>query len=79
MCRDLEGSPAGRGEEEAVEELRSLGIDVKGKSILLMTASDREELQVLVEILKQSMYQDYKTAYSRAGDRCQEEAYSTLR
>lgn len=71
MCRDFICNSDG----ELAEELQSLGLDVKKKSNL----GDREELQVLIDILKQSMYHDYKTAYSRADDSYREEAYATLR
>lgn len=41
-------------------ELRSLGIEPKRKNDL----NDKYELANLTENLKQTMYQDYKTAYS---------------
>jgi hypothetical protein len=41
-------------------ELRSLGIDPKLPSDL----NDKSELESLADNLKQSYYQDYKTAYS---------------
>src|SRR5689334_17760526 len=41
-------------------ELKSLGIEPKRSNEL----NDPEELKDLVDRLKQSMYQDYKTAYS---------------
>lgn len=42
-------------------ELRSLGIEPKRKNLV----NDKEELASLTDNLKQSMYQDYKTAYSK--------------
>jgi hypothetical protein len=42
-------------------ELRSLGIEPKRKDL----ANDKEELASLTDNLKQTMYQDYKTAYSK--------------
>ena len=44
-------------------ELKSLGIEPKIKNEL----NDHEGLENLVDILKLSMYQDYKTAYSKQG------------
>ena len=44
-------------------ELKSLGIEPKIKNEL----NDHEELENLVDILKLSMFQDYKTAYSKQG------------
>jgi hypothetical protein len=41
-------------------ELKSLGIHPKKKNEL----NDKEELQELADNIKQSLYQDYKTAYS---------------
>jgi hypothetical protein len=41
-------------------ELKSLGIHPKKKNEL----NDKEELQGLADNIKQSLYQDYKTAYS---------------
>lgn len=42
-------------------ELRSLGIDPKKKNDL----NDNKELKDLTDNVKQTMYQDYKTAYSK--------------
>ena len=41
-------------------ELSSLGIECKRRNEL----NDKEELQELADNIKQSLYQDYKTAYS---------------
>lgn len=41
-------------------ELRSLGIEPKKRNDL----NDKEELASLTDNIKQTMYQDYKTAYS---------------
>ena len=41
-------------------ELRSLGIEPKRKN----TLNDNHELAILTDNLKQTMFQDYKTAYS---------------
>jgi hypothetical protein len=60
-----------RGYLEA--DLRSLGIDPKKENEL----NDKQELQNLVDNIKGSMYQDYKTAYSRDGAQFEEEAKST--
>jgi hypothetical protein len=55
-------------------ELDSLGIEPKRKKEL----NDKEELQNLADIIKQSMFQDYKIAYSEKGDAHKEEAQSTV-
>ena len=56
-------------------ELRSLGIEPKQNNEL----GDKKELQHLTDTIKQSMYQDYKTAYSKDGDMHKEEAEATIR
>jgi hypothetical protein len=53
-------------------ELDSLGIKPKEK------LNDEEELEKLADIIKQSMFQDYKVAYSEKGDTHKEEAESTV-
>jgi hypothetical protein len=53
-------------------ELRSLGIEPKIKNEL----NDHEELENLVDILKLSMFQDYKTAYSKQGTMHREEKHN---
>ena len=55
-------------------ELKSLGIEPKRHNEL----NDDEELEQLADIIKLSMYQDYKTAYSMNGDKHEEEAQSTI-
>ena len=56
-------------------ELYSLGIvDPKQKKEL----NDDEELEMLADIIKQAMFQDYKVAYSEKGDAHKEEAQSTV-
>ena len=55
-------------------ELRSLGIEPKRHNEL----NDNDELENLADIIKLSMYQDYKTAYSMNGDNHKEEAQSTI-
>ena len=57
------------------EELHSLGIDTKKKKA---NQNDKEELEGLVDNVKQSMIQDYKTAYSKNGDKHKDEAKSTV-
>lgn len=52
---------ADREEWDLLTELRSLGIEAKRMSEL----NDKQELQNLVENIKQTMYQEYKTHYSR--------------
>ena len=55
-------------------ELKSLGVHPKRKNEL----NDKEELQNLADSIKLSMYQDYKTAYSKDGDKHKEEAKATV-
>ena len=55
-------------------DLRSLRIEPKLKNEL----NDKEELQNLVDNVKDSMNQDYRTAYSNKGDQFKEEARSTV-
>jgi hypothetical protein len=56
-------------------ELESLGIEPKQKKEL---NDNKEELENLADIIKQSMFQDYKVAYSEEGDAHKEEAESTV-
>jgi hypothetical protein len=56
------------------EELKSLGVDPINKTEL----NDEKELHDLAKNLKQSMFQDYKLAYSEKGDKFKEEAMSTV-
>ena len=55
-------------------ELHSLGVDPKQKKEL----NDKEENENLSDNIKQSMFQDYKLAYSDKGDVHKEEAESTV-
>jgi hypothetical protein len=55
-------------------DLRSLGIVPTRKNDL----NDEAELQNLADNLKDSMYQDYKTAYGTKGDQFEDEAESTV-
>ena len=57
-----------------LNELDSLGIEPKRKTEL----NDEEELENLVDIIKQAMFQDYKVAYGEEGDAHKEEAQSTV-
>jgi hypothetical protein len=56
-------------------ELDSLGISEPKES---KEPNDKEELENLADIIKQSMFQDYKIAYSEKGDVHKEEAQATL-
>ena len=57
-------------------ELYSFGItEPKEKKEL---NENKEELENLSDIIKQSMFQDYKIAYSEKGDMHKEEAQATL-
>jgi hypothetical protein len=55
-------------------ELDSLGIEPKQKEL----NDDKEELENLADNIKQSMFEDYKIAYSEEGDTHKEEAESTV-
>ena len=57
-------------------ELYSLGISEPKESKELN--ENKEELENLSDIIKQSMFQDYKIAYSEKGDMHKEEARATL-
>jgi hypothetical protein len=63
-------------------ELDSLGIEPKQKKNELNddnnNKEEEEELENLADIIKQSMFQDYKVAYSEEGDAHKEEAESTV-
>ncbi len=63
-----------RQDDRQVVDLRSLGID----STRMNDLNDEEELERLVECIKESMYQDYKLAYSDKGDAHKAEAESTV-
>lgn len=60
---------------EEIMELHSLGIDAKKKKA---NQNEKEELEGLIDNVKQSMIQDYKTAYSKNGDKHEDEAKSTV-
>ncbi|AIF83331.1 hypothetical protein NTE_01262 [Candidatus Nitrososphaera evergladensis SR1] len=59
---------------DVIADLRSLGIEPRTRTEL----NDEKELEGLAEILKQSMIEDYKIAYSERGREYKEEASSTL-
>ena len=56
------------------DELKSLGVDPNNKTEL----NDEKELNALAKNLKQSMFEDYKLAYSEKGEKFKEEATSTV-
>lgn len=56
-------------------ELKSLGIESRRSNDL----NNNQELGNLTDAVKQSMYQDYKMAYGKDGDKHQEEAESTIK
>ncbi|HVX01795.1 MAG TPA: hypothetical protein VHA09_01435 [Nitrososphaera sp.] len=61
-------------EEEIIADLRSLGVDPRRKTEL----NNNEELAELADNLKQSMLQDYKTAYSDKGQKVEQETKATV-
>jgi hypothetical protein len=69
-----EERPKENKDKHLVDELRSLGIDPKKK----IDPEDKEEFEELVDAIKQSMFQDYVIAYSREGDKYEQEAKSTV-
>lgn len=54
MKRDWLNSKSWRG------ELESLGIEPKARNVL----NDNQEIDSLIENIKQTLYQEYKSAYS---------------
>jgi hypothetical protein len=60
-------------EGKILDDLRSLGLDPRRKSEL----NDQHELAELADNLKQSMLQDFKTAYSENGHKFEVESKST--
>jgi hypothetical protein len=58
---ELEKLPADGEEWRLLGELESLGIKAKRMSEL----NDKQELRDLVENIKQTMYQEYKTHYGQ--------------
>ncbi len=61
-------------EVDKIVELFSLGVHPRRVSEFDI----RIELEDLVESIKQSMFQDYKLAYSDKGSKLEEEAMATL-
>jgi hypothetical protein len=55
--------------------LKSLGIESRRSN----DHNNNQELENLTDAVKQSMYQDYKMAYGKDGDKYQEEAESTIK
>jgi hypothetical protein len=58
---ELEKRPADEEEWYLLKEIESLGIEAKRISEL----NDKQELRDLVENIKQTLYQEYKTHYSQ--------------
>jgi len=56
-------------EVKKIDDLRSLGIDPRRMNEL----NDEKELEELADNLKQSMLQDYRTAYSGTGRKHKQE------
>lgn len=59
--------------DKQTADLRSLGITSKR----INDMNDKEELEKLAENIKESMYQDYKLAYSEKGNKHRAESEST--
>jgi hypothetical protein len=57
----LEKRPEDKEEWNLLQELESLGVEAKRISEL----NDKKELETLVENIKQTLYQEYKTHYSQ--------------
>ena len=87
---DMVATFSKKGEEEEQEqgkneywsnELYSLGILEPGrkkKQVEEEVKYNKAELENLADIIKQSMFQDYKLAYSVGGNEHKEEAQSTV-
>ena len=56
-------------------ELRTLGLHLKRDNDL----NHMEDLEYLADVIKQSMYEDYKLAYSKDGDKHKDEAEATIK
>lgn len=63
-----------RMEEYWLNELRSLGISADRNNEF----NGEDELKELADTIKQSMYEDYKLAYSEKGEEHKVEAESTI-
>ena len=59
---------------DELEELQSLGINAKDEPL----KSSKKELAALADVIKKSMYEDYKLAYSDKGGEHEEEAKATV-
>lgn len=59
---------------DEIKELESLGIKAKHERIM----SNGEELAALADVIKNSMFEDYKLAYSEKGEKHEEEAKATI-
>lgn len=59
---------------DELKELQSLGINAKDERL----KSSQKELAALADVIKKSMYQDYKLAYSDKGDEYEQEAKATV-
>lgn len=66
----MDGAPL----RQTVADLRSLGIDPKRISEM----NDDKELEQLADLLKQSLIEEYKTAYSERGAEYEDETKATL-
>ena len=60
--------------QERIADLRSLGLDPRHISEF----NDAEELERLADLLKQSLIEEYKTAYSQRGAEYEDEVKATL-
>ena len=59
---------------DELRELQSLGINAKDERL----KGSRQELAALADVIKKSMYEDYKLAYSDKGDECEQETKATV-
>ena len=72
--QDEEQTQTDKKKDYLHKELKSLGIRPKQNNDL----NGAEDLEYFADAVKQSMYQDYKIAYSKDGDKYKEEARSTV-
>lgn len=59
---------------EELKELASLGVKAKDGSLKV----SKQELAALAEVIKKSMYQNYKLAYGDRGERYEEESKAAV-
>lgn len=59
---------------DELKELQSLGINAKDARL----KNNKKELAAFADVIKKSMYEDYKLAYSDKGDEHEQETKATI-